>query len=178
MSKLPTKKHDKDELASLRAQSAMQQAQVDLAQVYTKKMANKLVLFLGYFCSLFAPFWLMVLLMKGAARYGYSMNDVIIMGAGVGLALLIALYVFVWRSLSRHHSSFITILALLGSFSIVYVVVSDKALKEQLLGKKTMEEDPIQSQADRLLEESINEALQKQQAEALKKKEAEELRKR
>lgn len=142
MAKIPSKKHSSDELSAIRSSVAVQQSAVNMADTYNKKMVGKPLLVLGYVCALFSPFWLLVLSLKGSASYGYSMTDVTLMAAFIVLAILVALLIFFKRTLSRHHSSFITIVALLSVFSIVYMLSKDKQLKAEVMELVTGEVAP------------------------------------
>lgn len=124
MSQIPNKKHTDQELAGLRAKSAMTtQAEAPMV-TYDKKLASKPIVFAGYFFALAAPAWL--ILRKIAAPLGYSMTDIYIMAGCILISIIIALFIIATRSLSRHHGCFIVIVALLCSFSVVYVLNTDR----------------------------------------------------
>lgn len=153
MSQIPQRKHSKEELADLRARKAMQMAGQEVVNPYEKKLAKKPVIILGYLCALAAPIYLLVLKMKSAISY--EMTDLKIMAGAAILAFLIAAFIFFTRSLSRHHASFITIIALISSFSMVYLVSNDQTLKREVMVMFGQEVSPQKSEADLIIEQSL-----------------------
>ncbi len=154
MSQIPQRKHSNDELARLRAQKAMQMAGQPVVNPYDKKLAKKPLIIFGYLCALFAPLYLMLLKIKD--KFSYEMSDLKIMCLGLALCILIAAFIFIKRSLSRHHASFMIIIALISSFSMVYLVKNDSTLQRQVMVILGQDVAPEKSQADLILEESLN----------------------
>ncbi len=95
-----------------------------MAPVYDKKLASKPLIIIGYLLALGAPAW--IILRKITAPLNYSMTDITVMAICLVVSILVALFIISTRSLSRHHGCFIVIFALLCSFSIVYVVNTDR----------------------------------------------------
>ena len=153
MSQIPQRKHSNEELANLRAQKAMQMAGQQVVNPYDKKLAKKPVIILGYLCALVAPFYLIILKFKN--EFSYEMLDLKIMCFGTILCILIASFVFFTRSLSRHHASFMIIIALISSFSMIYIVKKDPLLKQNVMIMFGQEVRSEKSQADLILEESL-----------------------
>lgn len=153
MSQIPQRKHSKDELANLRAQKAMQMAGQQVVNPYDKKLASKPVIILGYLFALVAPLYLMILKLQD--KILYEMSDLKIMSIGSVIAILIAVFIFVSRSLSRHHGSFIIIIAMISSFSMVHLVKSNAELKREIMVMFGQEVSPVKSEADLILEESL-----------------------
>jgi len=154
MSKIPQRKHSKEELSNLQASKAMQMAGQQVVNPYDKKQAKKPIVILGYLCALSAPLYLMIL--KFQDKFTYEMSDLKIMVYGTLLAILIAAFIFFMRSLSRHHASFMIIIALISSFSMVYLVNQNSMLKRELMVMFGQEVTPEKSEADRILEASLN----------------------
>lgn len=159
MSQIPKRKHSKEELADLRAKKAMQMAGQEVVNPYDKKQAKKPVILLGYLCALVAPLYLIILKLKNT--FGYEMSDLKIMSVGTLLAILIALFIFITRSLSRHHASFMIIIALISSFSMVYLVNQEASLKREVMIMLGQPVSTEKSEADLILEASMNKGIEK-----------------
>ena len=131
MPNIPNRKHSKDELSDLRARSAMQTANSPIAAVYNKKLANKVVVVIGYALPIIAPAWLLV--KELTVGEGYSLSDFYIMVIPIIIALILALWIAITRVLSRHNAAFILIISLFCCFPIVRAVNSDAYLKYDLM---------------------------------------------
>lgn len=153
MSQIPERKRTKEEMSELRTRSAMQMASQPIVNPYDKKLARKPLIIVGYFFAVFAPLYLIFI--KIQDKFLYELFDLKIMLAGIILALLVALFIFLKRSLSRHHASFIVIVTLISSFSIVSLVNGDEQLKREVQLILGQDIQPMQSEADRIFEESL-----------------------
>jgi len=175
MSKIPDKKHNDKELSRLRAQSAMQASNSDIATIYTKKLASKPIVILGYILPLAAP---LVAVVKTMTKdKSYDMTDFYIMAIPIILALVIAIWIALMRVLSRHNSAFILIISLLCCFAIVSAVNSDRYLKNELksmIGKGEPMQDPLLDESTYGNAENSGETIQ----EALRKAREEQNRER
>jgi hypothetical protein len=144
MSNIPKQKHSNDELSDLRARSAMQVANSPIEEIYSKKLAHRAIVVLGYALPLIAPLWAIVNTMRRVS--GYTMGDFYIMTIPVILGLIIALWIALKCVLSRHNSAFILIISLFCCFPIVSAVNSDKYLKYELMsliGLAQPDNDPL-----------------------------------
>lgn len=160
MANIPTRRHSKDEIAAMQAKKAMEMAGQPIVNPYLDKIASKPVVILGYLSAIFAPFYLLIL--KIIAKYQYEMLDLYLMLAGVVVAILVALFIFITRSLSRHHASFIVILTLVCSFAIVSLVKKDAYLREEVMLMFGHEPEEKSSEIDRLVEDSIRRTIEKE----------------
>jgi len=130
MSKIPSKKHTQEELANLRARSAMEVANGAIVETYQKQLASKFVVVLGYALPLIAPLW--ALLEKVSDSRGCEMSDIFVMAVPILCAFALVIWIVLKRALSRHHAAFIAILCLFCSFPIVHAVNSVTHIKSEL----------------------------------------------
>ncbi len=131
MSKIPNHKHSDEELSRLRARSAMQSNNSPIAFVYQKKLANRVIVILGYILPLTSPIWGTVKLMTKDTDY--LLGDFYTMAIPVLLAMIISLFIALRYALSRHNAAFIFIISLLCCFPIVNAVSKDKELRYDLM---------------------------------------------
>ena len=156
MSQIPQRKHSKKELGKIKARSAMQMPGQSTVNPYDKQLASRVLVIFGYLCAISAVIYLMFL--KFQDKLHHDMQDLNIMLIGAIVAFAIATYIFFFRSLSRHHASFIVIITLLSSFSMVYLVKSDASLKRIVKGKLGMKVPVEQSEADKILNNVLTNA--------------------
>ena len=157
MSKIPTKKHTGNELSRIKAQGAIQMNQ-NVAQHYTKQLANKFSITLGYLLPLLTITWWIITKARTETQLdGFLVRDIFIMVIPIFLALLIALWIAVKRVLSRHNAAFIFIVCLFCCFPVVTAINSNETLQANLLSligkempivKDPLLEDEISSESE------------------------------
>jgi len=134
MSKIPNKKHSKEELSRIQRQGAMQVNQNATVQAYTKQLASKFTIFLGYSLPFITIVWWIIIKAKIETPLdGFQVRDIFIMVIPIALALSVALWIALKKALSRHNAAFICIFCLFCCFPIFTTINASEVLKADLL---------------------------------------------
>jgi len=72
MSKIPIKKHTREQLSRMKAQGAMQVNNSEIVNTYNKQLANKFTIVVGYLLPLITVVWSVVKKMRSDMLFPYN----------------------------------------------------------------------------------------------------------